>query len=106
MARQSPGSTHATHSTQGNKMPIAAPDQNTRRRKPKALIRTQAELIEAAKAAGLQVKSDVCGHTTIVLNRSRGVRIWADKVIHDLHVDSAVAARINISDAAKLLRLL
>lgn len=106
MASLSPGSTHPTHPTQVNKMPIAASDQITRRRQHKPLIRTQAELIEAAKAAGLQVKTDVSGHTTIVRNRNRGVRIWADKVIHDLHVDSAVAARINISDATKLLRLL
>lgn len=68
-------------------------------------IRTQAQLIEAAKAAGLKVATDDNGHTTIVRNRNRAVRIWADKVIHDACVDYAVAARLNVKDAAAYLQL-
>lgn len=86
-------------------MSSAPHDRVSPRAHAKATIRSQAELIQAAKEAGLQVKTDVCGHTTIVRNRNRGVRIWADKVIHDLNVESCLAARINIADATKLLQL-
>lgn len=68
-------------------------------------IRTQAQLIDAAKAAGLKVTFDGSGHTTIERSRNRRIVIWADKVIHDLNVDYNVAARLNITDAIKLLQL-
>lgn len=68
-------------------------------------IRTQAQLIEAAKAAGLTVAVHGAGHTTIVRNKNRILRVWADKVMHDANVRSDLARRLNIKDAAELLQL-
>lgn len=68
-------------------------------------IRTQAQLIEAAKAAGLKVTVCSMGHTTIVRNRNRAVRIHQDRVILDVTVDAAIARRMSVKDAAECLKL-
>ena len=68
-------------------------------------IRTQAQLIEAAKAAGLKVTTDDAGHITIVRNKNRAMRVWADKVMTRVNMNLTLSSRLNIKDAASLLQL-
>lgn len=71
----------------------------------KANIKTQAQLIEAAKQASLKVSVDNAGHTTIVRNRNCAIRIYEDKTILDATVELHIAKRISVKTAAEYLRI-
>ena len=69
-------------------------------------IRTQADLIVKAKAAGLKINTQFEA-VTITRNKYRVVRIWPDKVItrYEAGIPLDLAQRINIKAAAELLQL-
>jgi hypothetical protein len=67
-------------------------------------IKTQAQLIEAAKNAGATVTEVDGGHVDIKRDQ-RAIRIWADRVIHRRNVGCAQQARINVQAAAAFLKL-
>ncbi len=67
-------------------------------------IRTQAQLIEAAKNAGASITEVDGGHVDIK-HGQRAIRIWADRVIHRRNVGCAQQARINVQTAATFLKL-